>query len=157
MENSENGWPPTLLSAGDSGRETNSLLTALDSIRGEDSEYFNISFSDLCLEGIGRLLLSYKNWTSPHCPIWLSTMDVIHGYLSLALVPYLGPAFSTFKFICSQIAQVQASNQQLEVLAQSLAQLLKTLNAEYSAGRLIKARTSTPLADLCRCVRCMIG
>jgi len=84
-------------------------------------------------------------------------MDVIHVCLNLAPVPYLGPAFSTFKFIWSQIAQVQASNQQLEVLAQSLAQLLKTLNAEYRAGRLLKARTSTPLADLRRCVKSMMG
>jgi hypothetical protein len=132
-------------------------------IRGEGQWVFQHiwtiqpSFSDLGLEGIGRLLPSYKNWTSPHCPIWLSTMDVIHVCLNLAPVPYLSPAFSTFKFIWSQIAQVQASDQQLEVLAQSLAQLLKTLNAEYSAGRLIKARTSSPLANLCRCVRSTMG
>ena len=80
-------------------------------------------------------------------------MDAIHVCLSLAPVPYLGHAFSVFKFIWSQIAQVQASKRQLEVLARSLAQLLKALNGEYRAGRLLQARTSTPLGDLCRCVR----
>jgi hypothetical protein len=84
-------------------------------------------------------------------------MDVIHVCLSLAPVPYLSPAFSVFKFIWSQIAQVQASKQQLEVLARSLAQLLKALNSEYCAGRLLQARTSSPLDDLCRCVRCVMG
>ena len=89
--------------------------------------------------------------------IWLSTMDAIHVLLSLAPVPYLGPAFSVFKFLWSQITQVQASKQQLEVLAQSLAQLLQTLNTEYRAGRLLQARSSTPLTDLCRCARSMMG
>jgi hypothetical protein len=89
--------------------------------------------------------------------IWLSTMDAIHVSLSLAPVPYLGPAFSVFKFVWSQIAQVQASKQQLKVLAQSLAQLLQTLNTKYHAGRLLQERTSTPLTDLFRCARSMMG
>jgi hypothetical protein len=80
-------------------------------------------------------------------------MDIIQHCLSLAPVPYLAPAFSIFKFIWSTVDQVQASKQQLEVLAQSLAQLLKVLNGEYRAGRLLQARTSTPLADLSKCVR----
>jgi hypothetical protein len=80
-------------------------------------------------------------------------MDIIHQCLSLAPVPYLGPAFSAFKFIWSSVQQVQASKQQLETLAQSIAQLLQTLNGEYRAGRLLQAGTSSPLTNLRRCVR----
>jgi hypothetical protein len=47
---------------------------------------------------------------------------------------------------------VQASHQQLEVLALLIAQLLQTLDGEYHAGRLLQTDTSTPLADLCRFV-----
>ncbi|KIM82420.1 hypothetical protein PILCRDRAFT_461876 [Piloderma croceum F 1598] len=80
-------------------------------------------------------------------------MDIIQHCLSLVPVPYLAPAFSIFKFIWSTVDQVQASKQQLEVLAQSLAQLLKALNGEYRAGRLLQARTSTSLADLSRLLK----
>jgi hypothetical protein len=75
-------------------------------------------------------------------------MDFIHQCLSLAPVPYLAPAFSALRLICSSVEQAQASKRQLEALAQSIAQLLQTLNGQYRAGRLLQARTSTPLADL---------
>ena len=79
-------------------------------------------------------------------------MDIIHQCLSLAPVPYLLPAFSVLRFIWSSIQQVQASKWQLEALAQSIAQLLETLNEEYRAGRLLQAKTSTPLKNLRRYV-----
>jgi hypothetical protein len=80
-------------------------------------------------------------------------MDIIYSCLSLAPVPYLAPAFSALRFIWLSVQQVQASQQQLEALAQSIAQLLHMLDEEFRAGRLLQSRTSTPLADLCRYVR----
>jgi hypothetical protein len=80
-------------------------------------------------------------------------MDIIHQCLSLAPVPYLGPAFSALRFIWSSIEQVTASKCQLEALAQSIAQLLKALDEGYRDGQLLENRTSTPLADLRRFVK----
>jgi hypothetical protein len=79
-------------------------------------------------------------------------MDVVHLCLSLTPVPYLSPAFSAFRFICSSIAQAKASKLQLEALAQSIAQFLKTLDGEYRAGRLAQGGTSTSLVGLHRFV-----
>jgi hypothetical protein len=75
-------------------------------------------------------------------------MDIIHQCLSLVPVPYLAPAFSVLKHIWSSVQQAQASKQQLKVLTQSIAQLLRTIDEEYRAQRLLKSRTSTPLANL---------
>jgi hypothetical protein len=80
-------------------------------------------------------------------------MDIIQQCLSLAPVPHLAPAFTVFKFIWSSAQQAQASKQQLEVLTQSIAQLLKTLDGEDHAQRLLLARTSVPFDDLCGFVR----
>jgi hypothetical protein len=77
-------------------------------------------------------------------------MDIIQQCLSLAPVPYLAPAFSALRFICYSVEQAQASKWQLKALAQTIAQLLQTLDREYRAGRLLQVRTSGPLADLIR-------
>jgi hypothetical protein len=66
----------------------------------------------------------------------------------LAPVPYLGTAFSVFRFIYSSVEQAQASKHQLQALSQTIAQLLSTLNKEYRAGRLVQAKTFTSVADL---------
>jgi len=79
-------------------------------------------------------------------------MDIVQQRLSLAPVPYLELAFSVFRFIWSSVEQAQASKQQLRALAQAIAQLLSTLNREYRAGRLVQAKSSTPIADLGRFV-----
>jgi hypothetical protein len=79
-------------------------------------------------------------------------MDVVHLCLSVTPVPYLAPAFSTLRFIWSSIAQAKTSKLQLEALAQAIAQLLKVLDGEYRAGRLLQGRTSIPLAGLHRFV-----
>jgi hypothetical protein len=75
-------------------------------------------------------------------------MDIIHQCLSIVPVPYLAPAFAALRFIWSSVEQAQASKQQLKVLAQSIAQLLQTIDREYRARRLLESRTSTPLANL---------
>jgi hypothetical protein len=77
-------------------------------------------------------------------------MNIIQQCLSLAPVPYLAPAFSALRFICSSVEQAQASKLQLKALAQTIAQLLQTLDREYRARRLLQVRTSGPLADLIR-------
>jgi hypothetical protein len=92
-----------------------------------------------------------QDWTSLDLTdnaIRLSIMDIIQQCLSLAPVPYLAPAFSVLRFIWSLVEQAQASKRQLQALAQTIAQLLRTLNREYSAGRLRKRDLSTPLGDL---------
>ena len=48
--------------------------------------------------------------------------------------------------------QAWASEGQLKALTQSIAQLLHTLDTKYCAGRLLQAKTLTPLADLHRYV-----
>lgn len=80
-------------------------------------------------------------------------MDIIQQCLFAAPVPYLAQAFSVFRFIWLSVEQAQASKWQLEALAQSIAQLLHTLNREYLARRLLQVRTSAPLTDLYRFVR----
>jgi hypothetical protein len=84
-------------------------------------------------------------------------MDTIQQCLSLTSVPCLIPAFSALKFIWSDVEQAQVGKTQLEVLAQSIAQLLLTLDGEYRAGRLQQVRTSVPLGDLSRSVRFSIA
>ena len=79
--------------------------------------------------------------------------DIVQQCLVLVPVPFLAPAFSTFKIILSSIKQVRASKNQLEVLVQSLAQFLQTLNMEYGANSLLELNTSTPLDELFRFVR----
>ena len=84
-------------------------------------------------------------------------MDIVQQCLSLTSVPCLISAFSAFKFIWSDVEQAQVGKTQLEVLAQSIAQLLLTLDGEYRAGRLQQVRTSVPLGDLSRSVRFSIA
>jgi hypothetical protein len=79
-------------------------------------------------------------------------MDIIRHCLSLTPVPSLDPAFDSFRFIWPSVQQAQASQHQLEVLTQAIAQLLLALDGEYRAGRLDQVRTSAPLSDLCRFV-----
>jgi hypothetical protein len=79
-------------------------------------------------------------------------MDIIQQCLSLAPVPYLAPAFSVLRFICSSVEQARASKRQLQALSQTIAQLLWTLNREYRSGRLLHAKTSTAVDNLGRSV-----
>lgn len=81
--------------------------------------------------------------------IRLTTMDIIHQCLSLAPVPYLAPAFSLLRIVWSSIERAQASRLQLEALAQSIAQLLQTLDRQSRARKLLQVQTSRPLTDLC--------
>ena len=78
--------------------------------------------------------------------------DIVQQCLALTPVPHLAPAFSTFSIIWYSIEQVQASKKQLEVLVLSIAQLLQTLNKEYSASQLLEANTLTLLDDFFRFV-----
>lgn len=75
-------------------------------------------------------------------------MDIIHHCLSLVPVPYLVPAFSALRFIWLSVEQAQASKQQLKALAETIANLLQTINGEYEAGRLVESKTSKALVEL---------
>ena len=79
-------------------------------------------------------------------------MDIVQQCLSLTPVPYLAPAWSILRFIYSSVEQAQASKQQLQALAQTIAQLLWTLNREYFSGQLLYENTSTTVDDLGRFV-----
>jgi hypothetical protein len=60
----------------------------------------------------------------------------------------LQSAFSTASCISSMVQQVDGSREQLQVLAASIDILLRTLDAEYCAGRLSEINTSPALEDL---------
>jgi hypothetical protein len=80
-----------------------------------------------------------QQWTSSNSVCLLSLCPTL-----------LDPAFSALKFIWSDAEQAQVNKQQLEVLAQSIAQLLQTLDREYHAGQLLQVKTVVPLANSCR-------
>ena len=80
-------------------------------------------------------------------------MGIIDQCLLLVPVPYLSFAFHLLRTIWLSIQQAQASKWQLEALAQSIAQILDTLNEQYRTGRLLKVKTSTPLKKLHECVK----
>jgi hypothetical protein len=60
----------------------------------------------------------------------------------------LESAFSAASSISSLTQQVQGGKEQLQVLAASIATLLRTLNVEYCAGRLSEAKNSSALENL---------
>jgi hypothetical protein len=64
----------------------------------------------------------------------------------------LEPAFTMATFVASMVQQVQASRQQTASLVYSVDILLKTLDAEYLAGRLSVSQTSGALENLTRYV-----
>lgn len=61
---------------------------------------------------------------------------------------FLDSAFDTANGISSLAQQVRGSTEQLQVLATSIATLLKRLDAEYCAGRLSESKTSSALENL---------
>jgi Flp pilus assembly protein TadG len=64
----------------------------------------------------------------------------------------LAPVFAVLMFIWLSVEQAQASKRQLQALAQTIAQLLWTLDKEYSAGRLVQSLTLTHITNLGRFV-----
>ena len=87
--------------------------------------------------------------------------DVSHGVFNdvgqnqyncvFQLAP-LESAFSTASGISSLVQQVEGSKEQLQVLAASISILLRTLDAEYCAGRLSETKTSSALENLTKYV-----
>jgi hypothetical protein len=80
-----------------------------------------------------------------------SLQTVLDVILGITPVPGLSAAFNTLKLIVSAIQQARKRKQRLTVLAQSAAQFLQTLNAEFSAARLTQSAFGKPLRDLHRC------
>ncbi|KAJ6618043.1 hypothetical protein B0H10DRAFT_1276144 [Mycena sp. CBHHK59/15] len=72
-------------------------------------------------------------------------LDVILG---ITPVPGLSAAFTLLKFIISAVEELQACRKQLGVLAQTLGQLLATLQTEFQSGRLIVSSCVRPLTEL---------
>lgn len=50
--------------------------------------------------------------------------------------PGIGAAFGILRFIVAEIQQLHASQKQLQVLAQALGQLLRTVDSEFKKSRL---------------------
>lgn len=69
------------------------------------------------------------------------------GTIQLAS-PSLVTASSIINFAASMAQNVQASRQQIAALVSSIETLLKTLDAEYLAGRLLASQTSVALENL---------
>lgn len=77
-------------------------------------------------------------------------MDDALGMAGIAPVPGLSSAFKLFNFIVCGVPEVHASRKQIKVLASTIGQLLETLNAEFTAGRLIEDNCAKPLEELKR-------
>jgi hypothetical protein len=75
-------------------------------------------------------------------------MDIVQQCLALVPVPCLSTAFSLLSFIWSSVEQVQASKEQLRVLATCIAQLLSALDAQYRTNKIVPSTTATALNDL---------
>lgn len=73
---------------------------------------------------------------------------IIQQCISQTSVPHLSDAFLSFKFIVGSIDEIQSSKQQLNVLECAIATLLRTLDTAYCDGKLSRAVTAGPLADL---------
>ncbi|KAJ7024029.1 hypothetical protein C8F04DRAFT_166492 [Mycena alexandri] len=77
-----------------------------------------------------------------------SLQTILDVILMVTPVPGLSAAFHLLKLIVSAVQQASKSKARLLVLAQSAAQLLETLNAEFRASRLSQSTCARPLADL---------
>jgi hypothetical protein len=77
-------------------------------------------------------------------------MDIIGSCLDLVPVPYLSTAFGILRSIWLSIDHFKACEEQVRVLAESIAVLLRALNGQFDSGRLSPANASVPLDDLCR-------
>jgi hypothetical protein len=75
-------------------------------------------------------------------------MDVVQQCLNLVPLPYLSTVFSVLRFIWTSVQEVQASKEQLRVLATCIAQLLRTLDVQYRANKIVLSTTATALSDL---------
>ncbi|KAJ7283143.1 hypothetical protein C8J57DRAFT_728497 [Mycena rebaudengoi] len=78
----------------------------------------------------------------------VSLQTILDMILGIAPVPGLSLAFNTLKLIVSAVEQASTCKQRLAVLTQSVAQLLQTLNEEFTASRLVQSACSKPLNDL---------
>ena len=74
------------------------------------------------------------------------------GTIHLASSPCLTSAISEATFTASIVKQAQASREQMAELAFYVDVVLRTLDGEYLAGRLVESRTSAALENLNRSV-----
>ncbi|KAJ7495014.1 kinase-like domain-containing protein [Mycena latifolia] len=75
-------------------------------------------------------------------------MDAALGITGAIPVPGLSSAFTLLHFIVCGVPEVQASKRQIKALASTTGQLLVTLNAEFTAKRLVEENCTKPLEDL---------
>ncbi|KAJ7640512.1 hypothetical protein B0H17DRAFT_1216606 [Mycena rosella] len=78
----------------------------------------------------------------------MSLDAALHTVLAEVPVPGLSSAFKLFTFIVSSVQAARESNQQLQVLAKGVGELLSTLNAEFKGSRIVAAKCVKPLGDL---------
>jgi hypothetical protein len=124
--------------------------------------YYLSSNKDVLLPSQIRTRVCCAGWPFNQRGAFLSSpflimSDNVQKCLYLTPVPHLKPAFTSFSLIWSLIQQAKASKEQLETFAQSIAELLYTLDNEYRTKRLlIEQMSEKPLADLCRFVGCTV-
>jgi citrate lyase beta subunit len=75
-------------------------------------------------------------------------LDIVNACLSVVPVPGLSAIFEVFRALWSAIEAIEWSEQQLEALAFSIAQLLRTLNGGIQEGRIDLAYLSPEIANL---------
>ncbi|PPR08181.1 hypothetical protein CVT24_001531 [Panaeolus cyanescens] len=107
-----------------------------------------VEWNDLAYQILGR---------SAHCPTFNFSlqkshkelpMDILDLCTGLAPVPGLGPAFKIFSSIVSSVQDAQGLKEQLKVLSNSIAAILRALDRQYKEGKLTEDSTKQEIADL---------
>ncbi|KAJ7655480.1 hypothetical protein B0H17DRAFT_1214001 [Mycena rosella] len=75
-------------------------------------------------------------------------MDSLETLIDLIPVHGLNTAYKIFRFILSSVKEVQDRKKQFEALAIAIGQLLRALDSEFRASRLIVASCGEQLRDL---------
>ncbi|KAJ6524675.1 kinase-like domain-containing protein [Mycena vulgaris] len=77
------------------------------------------------------------------------SLDVaLQVVLGITPIPGLSAAFTVFRFIVDSVQKVQDGKKQLDALAKAVGQILRALDSEFTASRLVVARCGGPLTDL---------
>ncbi|CAA7270611.1 unnamed protein product [Cyclocybe aegerita] len=116
-------------------------------------QFFNIDIATICKRWPKTAIISsltlptlFEHDSTLLPSTWMS--NIVQQCLNLQPVPGLSFAFSIFQSIVLHVEEAQASQEQLNSLAQSVAILLQTLNKQFHAGKLGESAASTELADL---------
>lgn len=74
--------------------------------------------------------------------------DQYNVQIQISSLPHLAQSCSSAQLISSMVARVDIDREQMQVLSNSVNTLLRALDVEYSAGRLVESATSVALEGL---------